>query len=519
MADSPYHAARVILQAKWFAVAKIGVALAALWFQFVLVRNLSVADYVSFTIFTAANGLLVFATMFGMDRVVYRFMPPLREDMRWREMLVLMTGLIAVRQLAILLLLLLFWLAGHLILPAAILREVRLLSVQYALFAVAMAFTDTFAVFCNSLGQQGRQAILQTSMTFLRIAVIIGWLAWSGALDAFMVADVMIVTESLFAAAMLVVLAREFLALRRKAPVAGPLVFAFTWKTLVADSLGTQMTYMLSLPFRGGLMKVIVGAFATPMATASFGFFQTIADRAYQFMPIFMMKGMIEPALASDFAARGDFGRIRLMISLLIRLNFVILGLGMGVLLGCGVPLIDWLTHNRYGSETWVAILLLFQLGAMTLGEALWLGLNPIGRIGPHNRVWIWVSLICYAAIGLAAWLRNIPLLIMVSAVPYLLVFAILRWIQREPLLLGGLGMRAISRLGVPVAGAVMVARLALWLLADWMALGLLAAVVGGVLAYYLLLRKVILFRRDEVASISAISPRLARMFMLMSAR
>jgi hypothetical protein len=49
--------------------------------------------------------------------------------------------------------------------------------------------------------------------------------------------------------------------------------------------------------------------------------------------------------------------------------------------------------------------------------------------------------------------------------------------------------------------------------------LGLLAAVVSGVLAYYLLLRKVTLFRRDEVASISAVSPRLARIFMLMSAR
>ncbi|NHQ90909.1 hypothetical protein [Janthinobacterium lividum] len=519
MAESPYHAARVILQAKWFAIAKIGVALAALWFQFVLIRNLSVADYVSFTIFTAANGLLVFATMFGMDRVVYRFMPPLREAMRWREMLLLMAGLIGVRQLAILLLLLLFWGAGQLVLPAPILAEVRLMSVQYALFAVATAFTDTFAIFCNSLGQQGRQAILQTSMTFLRIAVIIGWLAWHGALDAFMVADVMIVTESLLAATMLAVLAREFFALRGKAPAAGPLVFGFTWKMLIGDSLGTQMTYMLSLPFRGGLLKLIVGAIATPVATASFGFFQTIADRAYQFMPIFMMKGMIEPALASDFAVRGDFARIRLMVSLLIRLNFVILGLGMAILLGCGVPLVDWMTHGRYGSESWIAIMLLLQLGAMTLGEALWIGLNPIGRIGPHNRIWIWVSIVCYAAIGLAAWLRNIPLLIVVSAIPYLLVFATLRWIQREPLLLGGLGMGAIVRLAVPVGAAAMTARLACWLLAAWPVWGVLAAVAGSVLVYYLVLRKISLFYRDEVDSVSTVSPRLARMFMLISAR
>lgn len=519
MADSPYHAARVILQAKWFAVAKIGVALAALWFQFVLVRHLSVADYVSFTIFTAANGLLVFATMFGMDRVVYRFMPPLRESMRWREMLLLMAGLIGVRQLAVLILLLFFWMAGQLILPVAILAEVRALSLQYALFAVATAFTDTFAIFCNSLGQQGRQAMLQTGMTFLRIVTVIGWLAWHGALGAAVVAEVMIVTESLLAGGLLLLLAREFFALRGKAPASNAMAFGFTWKMLISDSLSTQMTYMLSLPFRGGVLKLIVGAIATPVATASFGFFQTIADRAYQFMPIFMMKGMVEPALASDFAARGDMGRIRLMISLMIRLNFVILGLGMAILLGCGVPLVDWMTHGRYGSEAWIAMILLLQLGAMTLGEAMWIGLNPIGRIGPHNRIWVWVSVLCYAVIAMAAWLGNIALLIMGSALPYLLVLGTLRWIKREPLLVGGLGMRRSVWLFVPVAAGAATARLLWWLLASWPALALAGALAGSVLAYYLLLKKVSVFERHEVDSVAAVSPRLARLFSLACAR
>ncbi len=509
MGNSPYGAARVARQAKWFTLAKIGVAVVALIWQFVLVRGLSVIDYASFTIFIAANGVLVFVTMLGMDRVVYRFMPPLREAVKWREMDLLMLGLTLARMLLIAVLLLLFWLGAQLLLPEQIRTEVDKLPWHYVAFAFATGCTDSFSIFSNSLGLQGRQAMLLMASTVLRFLLVL-LLLWRGALSFVDVADMVVLTECLLALALLFYLVKEMRSLRAPRDGAPPLAFGFRLGTLVTDSLSTQMTYMLGLPFRGSLLKLIVGAVSPPMVTASFGFFQALADRAYQFMPVFLMKGMLEPALASDYAARGDFERIRLALSLLLRVNYLILMLALALLFGCGEPLINLVTKGRYGSEVVLAALILLQLGAMTLGEALWIGLNPIGRISYHNRLWFWFALLCYGGVWFAAHLRSPNGLLVVSIVPYLLVFGWLRWINQEPFLQGGLGLHQLWRLIPPALAAWAVARGVLLLpYGAWLSVA--AAIAGGA-AYLAVLRSMRLFVSAEVQQIAAISPKLARM-------
>ncbi|MBA5637136.1 hypothetical protein H3H37_08715 [Duganella sp. LX20W] len=513
MDDNPYQAARVVRQAKWFAVARILSAAVALIFQFLLVRHLSVADYVSYTILTAANGILVLATQFGMDRTVYRFVPPLRERGQWRELLTFMLGLLVTRQAAILLLVALFGAFGALVLPAQIDAEVRRLPWHYLWYAVAVGCTDSLAIFCNSVGLQGRQALMLTAMTTGRMVLCVALLWWSGALTAVAVGTVLVATELALAAAMLALLLGEYRRRRQGATLAHgrPWAFGFTWRELLVDSLSTQLTYMLSLPFRGGVLKLIVGAIATPVVTASFGFFQTIADRAYQFMPIFMMKGMLEPALASDYALRRDIGRVQLTVSMLMRLNFVILAFALAVLLGCGEPLIDWVTNGRYGREGLVAGLLLVQLGAMTVGEALWVGLNPLGRIAHHNKIWVWAAAICYGAIGLAAAGRNTPALIVVSALPYVLVYGWLRWVSAEPMLEHDLGLRSFWRLALPMGAALLMARLVL--AGGDGHVGVTLSLAAASVAFLAALRQARLFRRAELLEIEQISPRLARLF------
>ncbi len=514
MSNSPYAAARVARQAKWFALAKVGVALVALVWQFVLVRELSINGYASFTIFIAANGVLVFVTMFGMDRVVYRFMPPLREAMRWREIVLFMGGLLLLRQVCIAILLAVLYLAGQTLLPQQLLVEAQALPWYYVTFAIATGCTESFSIFSNSLGLQGRQAMLLMASTALRFVLIV-LAAWHGALQIADVALIVVATEAALALALALLLGRELGALRRRASKPGALAFGFSLRTLATDSLSTQLTYMLGLPFRGSLLKLIVGAVATPLVTASFGFFQAMADRAYQFMPMFLMKGMLEPALASDYSRRGDFERIRLTVSLLLRLNYVILGLGLAMLLGCGEPLIHWITNGRYGSQVVLACLILLQLAAMTLGEALWIALNPIGRIAKHNALWLWFSLLCYGGVAAATMLHSTTGLLLVSVAPYLMVFAWLRWVSREACLQGGLGMDRLGRLLAPMLAGVLAARAPLSLSTHPAAT--LLALACGVLAYGAALRLVRLFDKSEVDGVAALSPRLARMLRFVS--
>ncbi len=515
MDNSPYKAARVVRQAKSFAIAKVLSACVAVLFQFLLVRHLSVLDYVSFTVLTAANGILVFATMFGMDRLVYRLVPPLRDAGRWREMAALMGGLLLLRQLTIALLLGGFVWLGAWLLPAQIYAETCKFPWHYAWYAVAVGCTDSLAIFCNSVGLQGRQATLLTGMTSLRLLACLLLQALFGGLLALDVGRVLIGTEFLLAAALLLLLGRELAEVRRSHAPPGAWKFGFHWGELVRDSISTQLTYMLTLPFRGGVLKLVVAAVATPLVTASFGFFQTIADRAYQFMPIFMMKGMLEPALASDYAVRRDPGRIQLSVSLLLRMNFLILALALALLLGCGGPLIDWVTNGRYGGELLVAGLLLVQLGAMTVGEGLWISLNPVGRIALHNRIWLWVALLCYLLIAAAAWLRSSELIILGSALPYALVFAWLRWAAAEPMVQDDLGLRRMWRLALPVGAAALAAR-AVLLAGGGHALVVLA-VLAGAGVFLLGVRRARLFQPAELDGIGSVSPKLARLLKYVS--
>ncbi|NVE00003.1 hypothetical protein [Massilia sp. BJB1822] len=515
MTKNPYGAAHVARQAKWFALAKAGSALIALGWQFVLVRGLSIGDYASFTIFLAANAVLVFLTLFGLDRVIYRVVPPLREQLRWRELLLLMLGFTAVRLASVALLLGLMYLAGRQLLPAQLYGEASRLPWQYVAFSFATVCTESFTVFANSLGRQGRQAMFLMLTTLLRMLLVMLAL-WQGGLLLSGAVGIMVATEVLQVLSLLYLLGRELHGLRRQAPAPGALVWGFSWRAMVGDSLSTQLTYMVGLPFRGALLRLIVGAVASPVVVAAFGFFQALSDRAYQFMPVFLMKGMLEPAMAHDYAQRGDFERIRVVLRVVLRLNYVILTLGLCLLIGSGQPLIDWLTHGRYGSETLLAILILLQLGAMTLGESLWMGLNPIGRVAYHNKVWLYVSLLCYLGVAAGAALRSPALLLLMAVLPYLLVFAWLRWVSREPFLQGGLGLEQLWRLLPPFLAGVLAARALLSYSVELPVLTL--SVIVATAVFLGVARKVHLFERAELAQVTQLSPRLARLLRLFAA-
>ena len=511
MGNNPYVASRMVSQAKWFALAKVGVAIASLLTQFVLVRNLGVDDYAAYTIFVAGTAVLVFVTMFGMDRVVYRFMPPLREAIKWREVLLLMLGLISVRLLCMLLLLVGLYFFSSLLLPQQIVEQSSSIPLQYIAYGLSSACNDSLLIFCNCLGLQKRQAVLFMLSGCVRL-IGLASLVFVHDLTVIDVANVFSATECVLSLALLLVLAREFVQLRRDAPPRLPLNFGFSFRALWRDSLGTQAAYMLGLPFRGALLKLIVGSVATPLVTASFGFFQTLSDRAYQFMPIFLAKGIIEPSLASDYSKHHDIERIRSAVSLLLRFNYVIIGMGIASLLGCGEPLINWVTHGRYGGEMLLAVFIVFQLAGMSLGESLFLSLNPIGRISHHNRLWLWFSLPFLGLLGLCAYLRSPLLLVLVSTTPYYIIYGWLRWVNREPSLQKGLGigLPVLMRLVIAVGGAALVARLVLLLPGGNLiiALSLLCCLAAVVLA----LRFVGLFKRAELPALARVSPRFSRL-------
>ncbi|WP_338844576.1 hypothetical protein V8J88_13110 [Massilia sp. W12] len=515
MAEHPYQAAQVARQAKWFALAKLAVAVIALATQFVLVRALAVEDYAAYTIFISCLSVLVFCTMYGVDRIAYRFVPPLRQQGRWRELCWLFVSLSGVRIATILLFLGLLWL-GQRWLPAQLWQVLQSAPWAALLYALALGGSDSFPVYCNALGLQSRQAFLQMGATCLRMALLL-WLGFAGQTGFIAVAWMMAGTEVLLALALKLSLVLELRKIARAHPASGRLQFGFAWGRLWRDSISTQFAYLVNLPFRGVFLRLIVGSVASPVVVAAFGFFQTLADRAYQLTPMFLMRGMLEPTLAADYAEKRDPQRIRLVMALLLRVNAAILCAAVMLLAGCGKELIDLATHGRYGSQVWLALLIVLQLAAISLGEALWIGLNPMGRLALHNRIWNWAALLCYVLLAAAAWAKNSLWLVAISALPYFLVFAWLRWKSREPLLQAGLGLRELHALVPPLLGGVIMAKAVLLMPwpASWQPWPGIPAALAAMLAFAFLLRRSGMMKMQELQSIHQFSPKLARILRL----
>lgn len=509
-AASPYAASRLMGKARWFAIAKGCSAAVSLLLQFVLVRHLAVEDYAAYTLFVAGAGVLALVTMFGTDRVVYRFIPPLRVALRWREMLAVMGGLLGARLALMLVLLGALYAGAAVLLPANIVRQLEGIAWESGLYALALAVTDSLLVFCNSVGAQRTQVSLFMLAAVVRLLAV-GVVLLERSIDAQAVAAAFAWTEVALAVALAAVLAMEIARVRARGQPHGwqP---GFRLAELVRDSLGTQAAYLLALPFKGALLKLMVGAVSPPVVTASFGFFQTLADRAYQLMPVFLLKGILEPTLAHDYAARHSMARVRLAVSLLLRFNFLLIFLGVAILLGSGEQLIGWVTHGRYTEHVTLAVLIALQLTGLSVGESLFFALNPVGRIGHHNRLWMLFSLPFFALLAMAAWLHSTVLLVLAATVPHYVVYAWLRYVTCEPVLADGLGIGTGVMLRFAIAtGAAALAARAVLLLSPGLA-ATLAATLGAAIVFFAVLRMTGLFHAAEVESVRSLSPRLAQL-------
>ena len=232
---------------------------------------------------------------------------------------------------------------------------------------------------------------------------------------------------------------------------------------------------------------------------------------------MFLMKGMLEPTLASDYAKTRDVERIRLTVSLLLRTNAVILAAGFAILLGCGSQVIDLATNGRYGTEVLLALWIVVQFFAITIAETLWISLNPIGRIAFHNTLWTWFSFVGYALLAIAVYRHDPILLVAMSAVPYLAVYLWLRFISREASLQGGFAVPRLLRLLVPIAASALAAQGVLHsgLPSGHLQTLLALFVAGG--GFAVVLRFIGLFQRTEIDAVQAISPKLAKLLRLMS--
>lgn len=517
MNDAIFGARHSARQAKAVAASKVAAALLALIVQVAIARALPVEDYAKFTLFLAAASVLALLSMCGMDRVAFRVLPPLCIARRWREEVAFMAAVLSVRLVALAVIACAAGLIYAAYLPEYLNGQADSLMAAFAAFTVALCITDGLGFFCNGVGRHSAQGLVTLAVALSRSAAVLAVLTSAAQASLMHVLWVYVAAEAALACALLALLFRDAMA-QRATGCREAFRFEFSIAQLAREGAATQASYVLRIPFQGPFMRLLVGTFAGPLVTAAYGFFQAIADRIYHFLPTIMFKGVLEPALVADYAKHNDPVRQSMVVALLLKVSLVILFLIATLTLAVGEPVINLATGGKYGDQVWIAVLIGLQLAAQIGGEALWIGLNAVGRINAVNKVWAVAAAVSGLLMLLGYLMRNLPLLIAAATLPYVLAFAWLRWVRTEPLLSAGLGEGTAVLLLAPMALAVAISHVAQAVLPDSMTV----VACAGALACAVFALATMAVRpvtRAEQAAVGQVAPRLASVIAPLVAR
>lgn len=515
MSNKRYALSRGISAAKALAGARLAVAALNLLVQFLLIRFLASDDYVAFLLCTSFATVQAVVTMIGVDRVVYRHVPAFVSDHDLRSV---------ARLFRIFLLMRFFQTTTLVFFMAAIPLEwwpslfnavISSYFFPLVFFCFALTLTDSLAIYAGSLGLQKKQSAGSFVVVSIRAGVILIAITTGAVFSLDLLLWWFVVTEILYGLVLASILIFDFYASRALFAEMVPRTNLNSSWGFLKEGLGTQVSYLLRLPFLGSSIRLVVAVFAGPAATAAFGFFQTLADRVYQFLPLILFKGIIEPALSADYERTANPQRIATSLSLLLRLNLVILVPMSAFLVAGEETLAALLAGSRYVDYWHFAPLALLLVVSQLTSEMLWVGLNPMGDVAAINRIWRWCCVFGFFLLCGAVFLRSVEAVVCACMVPNISAFVWLRYVKKHPLLKCHWvfnGFLSIVKSAIFSAAPLALANLVEATSNEFIFLMTISSV-----CYLLLLKFFGVFSADEVRSINEVAPKAALFFRFFS--
>jgi glycosyltransferase involved in cell wall biosynthesis/O-antigen/teichoic acid export membrane protein len=137
------------------------------------------------------------------------------------------------------------------------------------------------------------------------------------------------------------------------------------WPAIRRVAIGGYGGTLSWLAFSPGMMRLVASRALPPEQFAGFAFVQSLVVSLQRYMPSFLLFPLVEPALMGE-AAQGGVRKFSDALSLLVKLDAVLIGGGIICVSAAGGPIILALTHGRYGEAGAYAPWLLLGLIANT---------------------------------------------------------------------------------------------------------------------------------------------------------
>lgn len=326
-----------------------------------LARNMETADYAGYIAVTSLILLVAMFSNLGLERAATRFVPEariLRDSSELRSFISKLAWLRVVIALVFAAGLILLWPWVTRLFSRVIALPVIPWSVPLLLVA-----TTAFSFFSSVLQALLEQKILTRLMLIQsggRLLLIVLFSLLGGRISLDQSLWVMAAPE--LAAALGAVMV-TFTILRRPHSTNAQTQEAWpNWREvwhIAGHSYGFNV--LATLP-QGYFMRMLIAATFPPHVTAAYGFFSTLMDRMRAYLPMQFMYNLIEPVMVASYLASPDHLALARRSNVIYKANVLLLLSALILVLIAGEPLVNLLTHGKYGPEYWMLALLLLQV-------------------------------------------------------------------------------------------------------------------------------------------------------------
>ncbi len=315
-----------------------------LGFQVAIVRLLTPMEYSAYAVAIASAALVQTLTSFGIPRVIAKFVSGAGKTVSRREARTLALAMLAFRLVVCGLALGLAGLVFTVLSPQGRAAPWPLL---YA--GAAYTLSTTLQIDADGLAQALRLQIASRRAAvgepLVRLLTVFGCAA-STSLRADAVLWISAATSAAVAA---MLIGAGLRALSEDGdPEARPA--RLDWLEVRRVAIGGYGGTLSWLAFSPAVIRLLAARVLPTEAFAGFSFVQTLTVSAQRYAPSFTLFPLIEPAAMADAARTGQPDRLAAVLSLLVKLDATLVGAAIISLSAAGAPVIQMLTHGRYGA-------------------------------------------------------------------------------------------------------------------------------------------------------------------------
>lgn len=412
---SIYSVERIRSGLREFILGRAAAAALSFVANILIVRELAEDAYASYATLTGLQLIFLLLLSFGIERVMARYAG--EGSMRWsrRSLLQLIGGGVLLRAATLLLLMLAT-------IPVADGMAIRLNVPSWREVAPAFwVYTLCFGVF------EALQAVAQSFMCqkAIRVGLTVQWglrvlvvCFYVGFQLPLGLAAVMWIFAFTSIVPILILLPPILAVIRGRPEQVDASDPNMSFRQVLALGSHNYLEKLASLPSSGAFYRLLAANALPTVATASFGFYQTLWGVFHRHMPSTISMGMLEATVAGRFAQRHDHREVGTVLSVMFKINLLLLIPLVAWLAISGGQIVSLLTGGKYVNQAWALWLITIGLVPAGLWQLVIIHSNAMSRSKVLYRASAWAS---FTVVPLAAGVIQFPehgLFLLAAAVP-----------------------------------------------------------------------------------------------------